>query len=56
MILCSDLRAPTHIDYLSLDVEGAETVAMSTVLPPNGKYSFGVISIERPQKDLKDQL
>ena len=47
-------NVPKVIDYFSLDVEGAESYVMSTF--PFDKYSFRVLTIERPKPDLKDLL
>jgi len=47
-------NVPKVIDYFSLDVEGAESYVMSTF--PFDKYSFRVLTIERPKPDLKEVL
>jgi hypothetical protein len=47
-------NAPKVIDYLSLDVEGAESYIMSAF--PFADYSFKVMTVERPKNDLKDLL
>jgi Methyltransferase FkbM domain len=44
-------QAPKVIDYLSLDVEGAETLIMKDF--PFHEYSFNVMTVERPKDDLK---
>lgn len=46
--------APPVIDYLSLDVEGAEERIISTF--PFNKYTFLAITIERPTIDLEEIL
>jgi hypothetical protein len=50
----AEMNAPTAIDYLSLDVEGAESIVMHGF--PWDKYRFSVISVERPKPDLQEQL
>ena len=45
---------PKTIDYFSLDVEGAESIVMMGF--PFQKYKFRILSIERPQDDLKQLL
>lgn len=47
-------QAPKVIDYLSLDVEGAETLIMKHF--PFDRYSFNVLTVERPKDDLKELL
>jgi hypothetical protein len=47
-------NAPKVIDYLSLDVEGAESYIMSAF--PFADYSFKVMTVERPKPDLQDLL
>jgi Methyltransferase FkbM domain len=44
-------QAPPVMDYLSLDVEGAETLIMRHF--PFHEYSFNVMTVERPKDDLK---
>jgi hypothetical protein len=46
--------APSTIDYLSLDIEGAETRVVRTF--PFNKYKFLAITIERPTKELEEVL
>jgi FkbM family methyltransferase len=41
------MNVPTVINYMSLDVEGAELYVMSTF--PFHKYRFDVITVERPR-------
>ncbi|CAB9498477.1 Methyltransferase FkbM [Seminavis robusta] len=48
-------NAPKVIDYLSLDVEGAEEFIMKE-FPFHQPYTFRVISIERPKSVLKKKL
>ena len=47
-------KAPKVIDYLSLDVEGAETQVMSVF--PFHKYQIMVITVERPKIELHNHL
>lgn len=47
-------NAPIYIDYLSLDVEGAETRILKQF--PFYKYTIGVMHIERPSEELKNIL
>ncbi|CAJ1951956.1 unnamed protein product [Cylindrotheca closterium] len=47
-------HAPKVIDYLSLDVEGAEFYVMEKF--PFEKYQFRIITIERPQPELRSLL
>jgi Methyltransferase FkbM domain len=49
--ILSRFQAPKVIDYLSLDVEGAETLIMQDF--PFHEYSFNVMTVERPKADLK---
>jgi Methyltransferase FkbM domain len=44
-------KAPKVIDYLSLDVEGAESLIMKHF--PFHTYSFNIMTVERPREDLK---
>lgn len=46
--------APNILDYLSLDVEGAETYVMESF--PFDRYTVRVITIERPKVALRDLL
>ena len=48
-------NAPKHIDYLSLDIEGAEGLALHENFPFH-KYQFSIITIERPKFDLWQRL
>jgi len=48
------LQAPTTIDYMSLDVEGAEGVVMETF--PFAKHTIKLMNIERPKKELQEML
>jgi FkbM family methyltransferase len=47
-------NAPTVIDYLSLDVEGAEYYVMRDF--PFDSYAFRILTIERPTQELVDLL
>jgi len=47
-------NAPAVIDYFSLDVEGAESYIMGDF--PFDKYTFKVMTIERPKPDLQEKL
>ena len=47
-------KAPKVIDYLSLDVEGAETAVLQNF--PFEKYKFLCITIERPSAELNEIL
>ena len=47
-------NVPSKIDYLSLDVEGAEEFIMN--LFPFDKYSFSAMTVERPSPKLKEKL
>jgi Methyltransferase FkbM domain len=44
-------NAPKIIDYLSLDVEGAESLIMKHF--PFDTYSFNIMTVERPKDDLR---
>jgi len=48
--LLDRFKAPAVIDYLSLDVEGAESLVMQDF--PWQKYTFRFMTIERPKPDL----
>lgn len=52
--LLDNFKAPRVIDYFSLDVEGAESMVMEDF--PWDKYTFRVLTVERPKADLKAQL
>lgn len=52
--LLDKFKAPRVIDYFSLDVEGAESFVMEDF--PWDKYTFRVLTVERPKTDLKAQL
>lgn len=45
---------PTHIDYMSIDIEGAELRAFKGL--DLNKYSFGALTIERPNSELRKML
>ncbi len=47
-------NAPSIMDYLSLDIEGAEYMVMSHF--PFTKYRFRVMTIERPSQDMVNLL
>ena len=47
-------NVPHVIDYMSLDVEGAESIVMEHF--PWSDYSFKFLTIERPKDDLKEKL
>lgn len=46
--------APSHIDFLSLDVEGAESLVMRSF--PWHSHSFAVLVVERPKSELVHKL
>jgi hypothetical protein len=57
--LLGDARAPSTIDYLSLDVEGAEALVLAPSFPFGagaGQYAFRVLTIERPSAGLIKRL
>eukprot|EP00980_Cylindrotheca_fusiformis_P018277 scaffold5966_cov118-Cylindrotheca_fusiformis.AAC.2 len=47
-------RAPKEIDYLSLDVEGAEDLVMASF--PFSNYRFNILTVERPSANLAQML
>jgi hypothetical protein len=47
-------QAPKIIDYLSLDVEGAEDLVMSSF--PFADYRFNILTVERPSESLSQIL
>mmetsp|Transcript_3847 Transcript_3847/g.5590 ORF Transcript_3847/g.5590 Transcript_3847/m.5590 type:complete len:305 (+) Transcript_3847:96-1010(+) len=47
-------NAPNEIDYLSLDVEGAEEFIMKNF--PLDKYKISLMTVERPKDSLRDLL
>lgn len=49
--ILEDEKAPQVIDYLSIDIEGAEDRALLTF--PFDKYTFNCITIERPSEALR---
>jgi len=49
-----DAKAPSAIDYLSLDIEGAEYDALSAF--NFSAYTFSVLTIERPSRPLRELL
>jgi len=48
------LDVPAQIDFFSLDIEGAELLAMKTF--PFAEYRFSVLSVERPPAELQRLL
>ena len=52
--LLQEHNVPRTIDYLSLDVEGAEFLIMQHF--PFDKYTIKILTIERPSNDLKKLL
>lgn len=52
--LLKKFNAPEVIDYFSLDVEGAESLVMDSF--PWEKYTFKVLTVERPKDDLRAKL
>ena len=48
------LNVPRTIDYFSLDIEGAELLALSTF--PWKEHRFAVMTVERPRQPLRDLL
>ena len=49
-------QAPDVIDFLSLDIEGAEYDALSTFFHGPDPYTFRVITVERPKMPLRALL
>ena len=49
------LGAPAYIDYMSLDVEGAEARVLDASFAWN-RYRFGLLTIERPPPSLNSLL
>ena len=47
-------KAPKHIDYLSLDVEGAEELIMLHF--PFSEYHISILTVERPKERLRNLL
>jgi len=52
--ILAECNAPPILDYLSLDVEGAETRILSTF--PFDRYTFRTLTIERPTPELEQRL
>ena len=52
--LLDELHSPQTIEYMSLDVEGAESMVMKDF--PFEKYQFKLMTIERPKPDLFELL
>lgn len=53
-IMLQQVNAPKQIDYLSLDVEGAESIVMKSF--PWDTHRFSVLTVERPHTDLVGML
>jgi hypothetical protein len=49
-----DFKAPRVIDYLSLDIEGAEAWAFKTF--PWDSYTFLTLTVERPKPELEEMF
>ena len=47
-------NTPVVIDYLSLDIEGAEDFVMKSF--PFQQYQFKIITLERPSEEMKERL
>ncbi|KAL3769352.1 hypothetical protein ACHAW5_008780 [Stephanodiscus triporus] len=54
LTIFNQTNVPKVIDYMSLDVEGAESMVMEHF--PWSDYSFKFLTIERPKDDLKEKL
>lgn len=54
LTIFNQTNVPRVIDYMSLDVEGAESLVMEHF--PWSDYSFKFLTIERPKDDLKQKL
>ncbi|GKZ01034.1 hypothetical protein MPSEU_001054800 [Mayamaea pseudoterrestris] len=52
--LLAQFRVPKVIDYMSLDVEGAEFLVMHDF--PFDEYTIQILTVERPSKRLKSLL
>ena len=52
--MLQQVNAPKQIDYLSLDVEGAESIVMKSF--PWDTHRFSVLTVERPHTDLVGML
>jgi FkbM family methyltransferase len=52
--ILQNYRAPVVMEYLSLDVEGAEFLVMKDF--PFDKYKFKIMTVERPTQDVMDLL
>jgi FkbM family methyltransferase len=52
--ILDDAKAPNRIDYLSVDVEGAESRVFRGL--DWDQYAFSCMTIERPSEDLRDAL
>lgn len=54
MDIFQKFQAPKIIDYLSLDVEGAEDLVMAAF--PFSEYQFNILTVERPSESLSQIL
>lgn len=52
--ILDDFKAPSVIDYMSLDIEGAEAWTFQTF--PWSKYTFLTLTVERPKPELVQML
>lgn len=52
--ILKDFQAPSIIDYMSLDIEGAEAWAFQTF--PWKEYTFPTLTVERPKPELVNML
>lgn len=53
-MLLDEVEAPKHLDYLSLDVERAETLVMASF--PFSRYTISILTIESPEATLRHRL
>jgi FkbM family methyltransferase len=53
--LLEQFKAPTEIDYLSIDTEGSELMILEAFIP-NPKYTFKIITVEHNYTPMRDQL
>lgn len=53
-LVLQQLHAPPVIDYMSLDIEGSEYVALKHF--PFGRYTFLTMTVERPGSELRTLL
>lgn len=54
LTLFQQSNVPDFIDYLNLDVEGAESLVMNNF--PFDQYKFRFLTVERPKRDLHESL